>query len=133
MPDQSSLKKVMIIDDDSFLLEMYSKKFSKAGYDVKIVNSTDLALKVLRDGYAPDIMLVDIVMPGMDGLELVSKIKAENLAPTSTVIMLTNQSSSGDVSRAQKIKVDGYIIKATSIPSDVLTQMEQIYSSKVNK
>ncbi len=133
MPDQSSLKKVMIIDDDSFLLEMYSKKFSKAGYDVKIVNSTDLALKVLRDGYAPDIMLVDIVMPGMDGLELVSKIKTENLAPTATVIMLTNQSSSGDVSRAQKIKVDGYIIKATSIPSDVLTQMEQIYSSKVNK
>lgn len=133
MPDQSSLKKVMIIDDDSFLLEMYSKKFSKAGYDVKIVNSTDLALKVLRDGYAPDIMLVDIVMPGMDGLELVSKIKTANLAPTATVIMLTNQSSSGDVSRAQKIKVDGYIIKATSIPSDVLTQMEQIYSSKVNK
>lgn len=133
MPDQSSFKKIMIIDDDSFLLEMYSKKFTKSGYDVKVVNSTDLALKVLRDGYIPDVMLVDIVMPGMDGLELVSKIKAENLAPTSTVIMLTNQSSSGDVSRAQKIKVDGYIIKATSIPSDVLVQMEQIYSSKVNK
>jgi CheY-like chemotaxis protein len=130
MTDQVIQKKILFIDDDTFLLDMYSLKFSKAGYDVKIANSTELALKLLRDGYVPDVMLVDIVMPGMDGLELVSTIRGEKLASTSVIIMLTNQSASDDVARAQKVNVDGYIVKATSIPSEVLEQVEKICASK---
>lgn len=130
MSDQVVQKKIMFVDDDAFLLDMYSLKFSKAGYDVKVANSTDLALKILRDGYRPDIMLVDIVMPGMDGLEFVSLIKKEGLADKAVVVMLTNQSASDDVARAQKTSVDGYIVKATSIPSEVLLEVEKIYSSK---
>jgi DNA-binding response OmpR family regulator len=130
MADQVTQKKILFIDDDTFLLDMYSLKFSKAGYDVKIANSTELALKMLRDGYVPDVMLVDIVMPGMDGLELVSTIRGEKIATSSIIIMLTNQSASDDVARAQKAGVDGYIVKATSIPSEVLVQVEKICSSK---
>jgi CheY-like chemotaxis protein len=130
MTDQIQQKKIMFIDDDSFLLDMYSLKFSKAGYDVKVANSTELALKLIRDGYAPDVMLVDIVMPGMDGLEFVSTIRGEKLIPNTVIIMLTNQSASDDVARAQKVNVDGYIVKATSIPSEVLVQVENICSSK---
>jgi len=130
MSDQSQQRKILFIDDDSFLLDMYSLKFSKAGYDVKIANSTELALKLLRDGYEPNVMMIDIVMPGMDGLELVSKIRTEKLVPSSVIIMLTNQSSSDDVAKAQKYNVDGYIVKATSIPSEVLAQVEKICSSK---
>ena len=130
MSDQPLQKKILFIDDDSFLLDMYSLKFSKAGYDVKVANSTELALKMLRDGYIPDVMLVDIVMPGMDGLELVSTIRGERLASGSVIIMLTNQSASSDVAKAQKINVDGYIVKATSIPSEVLAEVEKICSSK---
>jgi len=87
MSDQSQQRKILFIDDDSFLLDMYSLKFSKAGYDVKIANSTELALKLLRDGYEPNVMMIDIVMPGMDGLELVSKIRTEKLVPSSVIII----------------------------------------------
>lgn len=130
MTDQIPQKKIIFIDDDSFLLDMYSLKFSKAGYDVKTANSTELALKLLHDGYVPDVMLVDIVMPGMDGLEFVSTVRKENLVPSTVIIMLTNQSASDDVARAQKVNVDGYIVKATSIPSEVLVQVEKICASK---
>lgn len=130
MTDQVLQKKILFIDDDTFLLDMYSLKFSKAGYEVKVANSTELALKMLRDGYVPDVMLVDIVMPGMDGLELVSTIRKERLALGSVIIMLTNQSASDDVARAQKVNVDGYIVKATSIPSEVLAEVEKICLSK---
>lgn len=130
MADQNTQKKIMFVDDDSFLLDMYSMKFSKSGYDVKIANSTELALKMLRDGYTPDVMLVDIVMPGMDGLEFVATVRGEKLATGSVIIMLTNQSASDDVARAQKSNVDGYIVKATSIPSEVLVEVEKICSSK---
>lgn len=123
-------KKILVVDDDSFLLDMYSLKFGKAGYEVKVANSTELALKLIRDGFTPDVMLVDIVMPGMDGLEFVATIRGEKLIPTTIIIMLTNQSASDDVARAQKANVDGYIVKATSIPSQVLVEVEKICASK---
>jgi CheY-like chemotaxis protein len=129
-PITPSPKKVLLVDDDKFLLDMYAIKFNKSGYEVKTADSTDSALKLLRDGYVPDVMLTDIVMPGMDGLELVSVIKKERLIPASKIIMLTNQGSSDDISRAKKMNVDGYIVKATTIPSEVLGEVEKIISQK---
>ncbi len=119
-------KKIILVDDDKFLLDMYAIKFSKAGYDVKTADSTDGGLKLVKGGFIPDVMLVDIVMPGMDGLEFVSVVRKENLAPNGRVIMLTNQGSSDDISRAKKLGVDGYIVKATTIPSEVLAEVERI-------
>jgi CheY-like chemotaxis protein len=131
MPDPTPIqKKVLFVDDDKFLLDMYVLKFAKAGYEVKTADSTDGALKLIRDGYHPDILLCDIVMPGMDGLELVSTVKREALLPNACVVMLSNQSASDDIARAKKYGVDGYIVKATTIPSEVLREVEKICSSK---
>ena len=126
----SSPKKILLVDDDKFLLDMYAIKFTKAGYEVKVADSTEAGLKLIRDGYVPDAMLIDIVMPGMDGLELVSAVRKEKLVPATAVIMLTNQGSSDDISRAKKLNADGYIVKATTIPSEVLAEVERIIKSK---
>ncbi len=126
----SSNKKILLVDDDKFLLDMYAIKFSKAGYEVKTADSTDGGLKLVHDGYIPSVMLADIVMPGMDGLDLVAAIRKEHLAPDCVIIMLTNQGSSDDISRAKKLGVDGYIVKATTIPSEVLAEVERICNSK---
>ncbi len=123
-------KKIFIIDDDKFLLDMYSLKFNKAGYDVKTADSTEEALKTIRDGYEPEIVLCDIVMPGLDGLDMVGAIRKEKLISKSVIIMLTNQGASEDIAKAQKLSVDGYIVKATTIPSEVLTEVEKITKSK---
>jgi len=130
MSDPIPQKKIFFIDDDKFLLDMYVVKFGKAGYEVKAADSTDVALKTLREGYTPDILLVDIVMPGMDGLEFVATIRKERLIPQAVVIMLTNQGAPDDISRAKKVSVDGYIVKATTIPSEVLSEVEKICASK---
>jgi DNA-binding response OmpR family regulator len=129
-PQPISTKKILLVDDDKFLLDMYAIKFSKAGYEVKTADSTEGGLKLIRDGYVPNVMLCDIVMPGMDGLVLVGAIRKENLAPGAVTIMLTNQGSSDDISRAKKLGVDGYIVKATTIPSEVLAEVERIRGSK---
>ena len=123
-------RKILFIDDDKFLLDMYTLKFSKAGYEVKTADSTDGALKMLREGFTPDVLLIDIVMPGMDGLDLVSMIRKERLVPSAVIIMLTNQGAPDDISRAKKMNVDGYIVKATTIPSEVLSEVEKICASK---
>ncbi|MEK7610015.1 MAG: response regulator [Patescibacteria group bacterium] len=123
-------KKILLVDDDKFLLDMYVIKFSKSNYDVKTADSTEAGLRLVRGGFIPDVMLIDIVMPGMDGLELISTIKQEKLAPNAIVIMLTNQGASDDISNAKRMGVDGYIVKATTIPSEVLAEVERIINSK---
>lgn len=122
--------KVFIVDSDKFILGMYAVKFSNNGYDVDISADSRIALEKFRAAANPDILLLDMVMPGMDGIELMKTIRAEKLAPNMAVIMLTNQSQSSDVERAKQLGVDGYIIKASTIPSEVITEVERIYSAK---
>ena len=117
---------ILLVDDDTFLLDMYALKFSKSGFQVHTANGSPQALKLLREGLVPDIMLVDIVMPTMDGLEMIETVRREKLAPKATVVMLTNQSQSADIERAKTLGVDGYIVKATTIPSEVVSEVTGI-------
>jgi two-component system, OmpR family, response regulator MtrA len=123
-------KSILLVDDDKFLLDMYAQKFTKSNWAVEVVCGSEAALKRLREGTAPDVILLDIIMPTIDGIEMLGIMRKEKLASTSTVIMLTNQSQSSDIDKAKDLKVDGYIIKATSIPSEVLEKVEEIYNKK---
>lgn len=127
--EENIKKKIIFVDDDKFLLDMYAMKFAKAGYEVKTADNSESALKMIRDGFAPDIILADIVMPGIDGLEFIGILRKEHLANKSIVIMLSNQGASEDLENAKKQNVNGYIIKATTIPSDVLKEVEKIYKA----
>ncbi len=120
---------ILFVDDDKFLLDMYALKFSKNNFDVHTAQGPEDALKMVREGLEPDILLLDVVMPGMDGIELLTIMKKENLIKKSVIIMLTNQGLPDDVARAKKLSVDGYIIKATTIPSEVLAEVQKIYSN----
>lgn len=121
-----SNKKILIVDDDNFLLDMYALKFSKSGFDVTTAAGPEQALEKLRKGYIPDIMLLDIVMPVMDGFELMEKIKEENLAPLSIRIILSNRGQPSDIARGEALGVSGYIVKASSIPSEVIEKVRSI-------
>ncbi len=115
--------KVLIVDDDEFLLNMYLVKFAKSGLEVVTSASGDDALKKLKEGLSPDAIMLDIVMPGLDGFELLEKIRAEKLAPNSVVIFLTNQGQPSDIERAKKLGAGGYIVKASTIPSEVFDEV----------
>ncbi len=119
--------KIFLVDDDRFLLDMYTIKFQKNGLDVETATGSNAALTRLREGYIPDIIMLDIIMPTIDGLDLLEIIRAEKLAATSTIIMLTNQAD--DEERAERLGVDGFIIKAMTIPSEVVAEVIDIYKA----
>lgn len=121
--------KILFVDDDKFLLDMYALKFSKNNFEVTTAQGPEDALKLIRGGYEPDILLIDVVMPGMDGIDFLSIIRKETLLKKTVVIMLTNQGLPDDISRAKKLNVDGYIIKATTIPSEVCSEVSKIYAN----
>ncbi len=122
---------IMLVDDDRFLLDMYSIKFKSSGFDIETISGSADALTKLRAGAKPDVILLDIIMPNMDGLELLKTIRDEKLAETSVVIMLTNQPD--EMEKAQALGADGYIVKAVNIPSEVVNKVIEIYKSKKAK
>lgn len=118
---------IFIVDDDKFLLGMYSLKFQKSGYTVESSISPEEALGKLEGGIKPDIFLLDVIMPGMTGLELLEKIQQKNLVGGATVVILTNQGDQSDIDKAKSLHVQGYIVKATTIPSEVVDEVTKIH------
>ncbi len=120
---------VLMVDDDKFLLDMYRRKFEQKGIAPDLAVGSADALQKLREGANPDIVVLDIIMPGMDGLELLEAMRSEGLASESLVIMLTNESESSKIEKAKALGVAGYIVKATSIPSEVVEEILKIADS----
>lgn len=122
--------RLYLVDDDRFLLDMYAVKFKAAEHEVTAFSGGEDVLKALREQPAPDAILVDIVMPGVDGFEVLEAIHKENLVPTSKIIVLSNQGQESDIEKAKALGAHGYIIKASAIPSEVYTETMRIIEQK---
>lgn len=119
--------KILLLDDDAFLRDMYATKFKESGYDVTVVENGEQALTELRKG-GYEVMLLDMVMPGMTGLELLAKITEMKLDANLTRIVLSNQGGKEEVDAAYAAGAKGYIIKAELIPSEVVAEVTKLVS-----
>jgi CheY-like chemotaxis protein len=126
-------KKILIVDDDNFLLDMYALKFSKSNFIVNAALGSEIALEKLRGGFIPDVILLDIIMPVMDGFQFVEKIREEKLASDSVIIFLSNRGQQSDVARAKELGASGYIVKASSTPAEVIEKVNEIINGLNNK
>lgn len=122
---------IYLVDDDRFLLDLYAVKFKNAGHEVTVFGGGEELLSALRkDGATtPDVILLDVIMPGMNGFEVLEVLRKENLAKSSKIIFLSNQGQSSDIERAKELSADGYIIKASAIPSEVFAETMRIVES----
>ncbi len=125
-------KKILIVDDDGFLLDMYSFKFSQNNFDVFTAINGELALEKLKAGLEPDILLIDVIMPEMNGFETLEKIKEQNLCKDTTKIILSNKNQQSDIDRGLSLGVAGYIIKANTTPAEVIQKVNEILLNKLH-
>ncbi len=122
--------KILIVDDDKFLLDMYTIKFGESGFSVTAAFGSVDAINKIKDGFNPDIILLDVVMPTMDGFELLEKIKKEKLAEGARVIILSNLGQQSDIDKGKSLGAAGYIVKANTTPSEVVLKVKEILSTK---
>jgi CheY-like chemotaxis protein len=122
--------KVLLLDDDKFLADMYSMKFTQEGYEVNACLSVNDAMAVLRKGFEPDAVVFDIVMPEHDGFSFLQMLTSEQLAKRAVKIALTNQSDDTERQKATELGADRYIVKASMIPSEVVTAVSEEIGKK---
>lgn len=125
--------KILLLDDDKFLADMYSMKFTQSGYEVDTCLSAQDAIATLKKGFDADAVLFDIVMPGTDGFAFLGLLKSEKLAAHAIKVALTNQSDDSEREKAMQLGADRYIIKASMIPSEVVAAVDEEISKKKKK
>lgn len=123
--------KIAIVDDDDFLVDMYASKFGSSSVTVEAYKSGETFLEKVRAGSVFDTILLDIVMPVINGIDLLRTLRKEKLCEGVPVVMLTNQNDEKDISEGKALGVRGYIVKSAATPSEVVNEvMEIIKNSK---
>ena len=121
----TSETKVLIVDDDEFLLEMYALKFKESGFIIEVAKNGEEAVQKAKE-VSPDVILLDVVMPKMDGFDVLRVLRKENIAPKSIVLVLTNLGQKDDFDRGMKLGATDYIVKAHYTPSEVVKKVQSL-------
>ncbi|MDP3762942.1 MAG: response regulator [bacterium] len=123
-------KKILIVDDDEFLLDMYALKFRESGFDVETARGGEEAMQKIRGGLNPGVLLLDVVMPALDGFDVLKLIKKENLIPAAVLVVLTNLGQKEDVEKGLHLGAHDYIVKAHFTPSEVVKKVSALLEKK---
>ncbi len=111
---------VMVVDDDQDLAEMLGIVLTGAGIDVDLVSRGDEVLELFRN-HPPDLVLLDVMLPGIDGIEVCKLIRAESMVP---IIMLTAKGDSQDVVNGLEAGADDYMVKPFRHPSELIARIK---------
>jgi len=119
-----------MVDDDKFILDMYALKFSQNNFEVHVAGNGEEALERLRAGLSPQVILMDLIMPDMDGFEMLEKINADKLSPNSIKIVLSNRTEQADIDKSRSLGAAGYIVKANFTPVEVIEKVKEILKAE---
>jgi DNA-binding response OmpR family regulator len=124
---QGNGKKVLIIEDERFISELYIRALTKAGYDVNVVIDGEDALKEAQTN-AYDIILLDIMLPNLTGTEILRRLRDVRETPDlkAKVIITTNLELAEEGRAAIEAQADGYIVKAEVTPKELAVFLDQL-------
>jgi len=124
-------KKILIIEDDKILADMYGLKFKNEGYEILITENGAEGLKLAKT-VAPTVILLDVILPQVDGFSILADLKKTETTKDIPVILLTNLGQGSDVAKGEKLGAAGYLTKANTTPDEVMKKIKNILEKKKN-
>ncbi len=118
-------KTVLLVEDNDFIRNMYQLKLAKAGYTVVEAVDGRMALDKVAAS-KPDLILLDLMMPNMNGLEVLTELKKQKLVPALPVIVLTNVMDAQTIEQAKGLGARDYIVKTDLTPSQVVEKLKPL-------
>ena len=120
-----SKKKILIVEDDNFVAEVYSTKLLEMGHEVTIAQNGEEGLNALKEN-EPDLILLDIIMPVMGGIEMLQELKKNEKWKNIPVILLTNVGEKDSIQKVQNLGVQDYLIKSHFTPAEVIEKIDAV-------
>ena len=117
--------KVLIIEDEEMLVNMYISKFNKEGYQAEKAANGRIGLEKAKT-IKPDIILLDIMMPEIDGFMVLKDLKSDTATKDIPVVMLTNLGQEEDIEKGNQLGATDYLVKANLTPSQVVDKVKTI-------
>ncbi|PJB09085.1 response regulator [bacterium (Candidatus Gribaldobacteria) CG_4_9_14_3_um_filter_36_15] len=118
------MQKILIIEDDKFLRELIVRKLSQENFDVVEAIDGEDGIKKVKETI-PDLLLLDLILPGIDGFEVLSKIKEEPATASIPVIILSNLGQREDIERGLKLGAVDYLVKAHFTPNEIIEKVKE--------
>ena len=116
--------KVLLVEDDLFLSKILSSKFKKEGFLVELAMDGEEGLKKVKS-FAPDIILLDLIMPKKNGFEVLEEIKLNDKTKNIPVIILSNLGQNSDVSKGKELGAVDYLVKANFSLKEVVAKVRE--------
>jgi len=119
------MKKILLIEDDKFLRELMVKKLLTMEYDITSAVDGESGLSMIKE-VKPDVVLLDLILPGMNGFEVLEKAKQDPETANIPVIILSNLGQKEDIERGQELGAVDFMIKAHFTPQEVVNKLKTI-------
>lgn len=117
-------KIVLIIEDDRFLSSMYAEKLTLEGYRVSTAFDGPSGVVAAME-QRPDVILLDVLLPGYDGFEVLRRLRDTRSFTKTRVVMLTNLNEPQQIERAKELGANDYLVKAHFVPAEVVEKIQQ--------
>lgn len=122
-------KKILLVEDDDMISSVYKIKFEADGFKVLIAADGAKGLELAKKE-KPDIIMLDVILPGLDGFSVLEEIKKDKITRSIPVIMLTNLGTADDKIKGQKMGALDYLVKASLTPGQISEKIEKTLSIK---
>ncbi len=122
-------KKILVVEDDRFLRELITQKLTREGYDVNEAVDGEDGVKKAEEK-KPDVILMDLILPGIDGFEAITKIKEKPDFENTPIIILSNLGQRDDIERGLKLGAVDFLVKAHFTPGEIIEKIEKVLGEK---
>lgn len=119
------MKRILLVEDDPFLVDIYSTKLKEAGFSVQVAFDGKEALKKIKEDL-PDLLLLDIVLPDFNGWEILRRIERDDKLKVLKVVVLSNLGEKEEIEKGLKLGAAKYLVKAHYTPSEVIEEVKKI-------
>lgn len=120
---------ILIVDDAELLRNIYNAKLMAEGFSVKMASNGAEALKVIATA-PPDVILLDLVMPIVDGYKVLQAVKADPRTASIPVIVFSAKGATEEITKATDAGADGFLIKATTNPNKVVQKVKEVLAER---
>lgn len=121
--------KILIVEDDRYISKMYQLKLSLDGFDVQLADNGRIGIEKAKE-FKPDIVLTDILMPEMDGFDVIKALKADTELVTIPILIMSNLGQEDHIKKGLELGALGYIVKSQYTPSKVVDKIKEILAGK---